>query len=383
MVAIDCNEIIVDVNKKSSEILGYLPQEMIGKNWFDNLVPEASREKARQFFRRMIAGTIDHIHSEFPIITRTGEELTFDFHNLLVRDTEGSVLGVLSSAENVTARKQRQGNSRKVEDRLQISLDYMFEGVQIIDYDWRYVYVNEAVAAQGRKKKEELIGSTMMQAYPGIEKTRLFDFLRSCMINRVTQRFENEFEYSDGSKSWFELSIEPVPEGLLILSLDITKRKTAQTELSNYRQRLEAVVARRTTEYAKINRELTTLTQELKKTKDALNIRTAIIDNAKEAIFLTNIKGTFLFANRGATAIYGYSLDEFLNMNLFKLLQPTDSSAIDSLLKHTSKVGSASLEMVHKRKDGGSITVKMDASTVETVHGESIVLVVRRVNYRD
>ena len=101
MVAIDCNEIIVDVNKKSSEILGYLPQEMIGKNWFDNLVPEAS-EKARQFFRRMIAGTIDHIHSEFPIITSTGEELTFDFHNLLVRDTEGSVLGVLSSAENVT-----------------------------------------------------------------------------------------------------------------------------------------------------------------------------------------------------------------------------------------------------------------------------------------
>ena len=203
------------------------------------------------------------------------------------------------------------------------------------------------------------------------------------MINRVTQRFENEFEYSDGSKSWFELSIEPVPEGLLILSLDITKRKTAQTELSNYRQRLEAVVAQRTTEYAKINRELTTLTQELKKTKDALNIRTAIIDNAKEAIFLTNIKGMFLFANRGATAIYGYSLDEFLNMNLFKLLQPSDSSAVDSLLKHTSKVGGASLEMVHKRKDGGSITVKMDASTVETVHGESIVLVVRRVNYRD
>ena len=32
----------------------------------------------------------------------------------------------------------------------------------------------------------------------------------------------------DGSRSFFELSIEPVPEGVFILSLDITERKKAE-----------------------------------------------------------------------------------------------------------------------------------------------------------
>ncbi len=383
MVVINSNEVIVDVNKKASEVLGYPSEELIGKNWLEKLVPAASRENAQQIFHNMLTGKLDHVHSEFTLLTSTGQEITFDFHNLLARDTSGNILGVLSSAENVTERKRKQETSKKTEDRLQISLNHMLEGVQIIDYDWRYIYINKAAATQGRKKEEELLGCTMMQAYPGIEKTKLFNILRSCMINRIAQNFDNEFEYADKSKSWFELSIEPVPEGLLILSLDITKNKTAQTELSNYRQRLEAVIAQRTAEFSRTNQELTTLTQELKKTKDALNIRSTILNNAKEAIVLTNTKGDFLFANQGATTIYGYNLDEFLNMNINKLLQPEDSASVTSLLNRISTAGGASLEMVHKRKNNTPITVKMDSSTVETVHGKSIILVIRRINYRD
>ena len=127
----------------------------------------------------------------------------------------------------------------------------MLEGCQIIDYDWRYVYVNEAVAKQGRKTKEELLGYTMMQAYPGIDKTELFNHLRNCMTNRVPHQIDNEFTFHDGSKGWFELRIEPVPEGILILSVDITKNKEIEAELNKYRNRLEEVVAERTAECSK------------------------------------------------------------------------------------------------------------------------------------
>lgn len=37
------------------------------------------------------------------------------------------------------------------------TLDLMVEGCQIIGYDWRYRYVNEAVAQQGRKSRDELL----------------------------------------------------------------------------------------------------------------------------------------------------------------------------------------------------------------------------------
>ena len=38
----------------------------------------------------------------------------------------------------------------------------MREGLQIVDQDWRYVWVNPAAAAHGRRTPAELVGRTMM-----------------------------------------------------------------------------------------------------------------------------------------------------------------------------------------------------------------------------
>jgi PAS domain S-box-containing protein len=103
-------------------------------------------------------------------------------------------------------------------------LDSLLEGCQILGSDWTYLYVNEAAAAHGRKRREELLGRSMPEVYPGIEETPMFERLRDCMENRRHQELENEFVYPDGSSSWFELRMEPVPEGVFVLSLDVTDR---------------------------------------------------------------------------------------------------------------------------------------------------------------
>ena len=115
-------------------------------------------------------------------------------------------------------------------------LDSLLEGCQVIGFDWRYLYVNEAAARQGRRPKEELLGRTMMEAYPGIEDTPMFAVLRQCMEERRPNQIENEFTFPDGSKGWFELRLEPVPDGVFILSLEITEQKRAEEA----RRRLEA-----------------------------------------------------------------------------------------------------------------------------------------------
>jgi signal transduction histidine kinase len=71
----------------------------------------------------------------------------------------------------------------------------------------------------------------MMECYPGIERTRLFSVLRGCMRDREPARFENRFQFPDGSSGWFELRMEPVPEGVAILSVDISARKRAEADL--------------------------------------------------------------------------------------------------------------------------------------------------------
>lgn len=102
------------------------------------------------------------------------------------------------------------------------TLDLLTEGVQIIDYDWRYLYVNNALLGYQKASKEEVIGRTILERYPDFEKTEAFQRLKVCMTERRSEQTESEFQYPDKTKKWFSLRIEPVEEGLLILSLDIT-----------------------------------------------------------------------------------------------------------------------------------------------------------------
>jgi signal transduction histidine kinase len=110
-------------------------------------------------------------------------------------------------------------------------MDALIEGCQIIGFDWRFLYINDSAASQGRKSKSEFLGLTMQEVLPGIENTEMFALLKRVMDNRIPENMENEFTYFDGLKGWFELRVQPCVEGIFILSLDITQRKRAEEAL--------------------------------------------------------------------------------------------------------------------------------------------------------
>lgn len=158
------------------------------------------------------------------------------------------------------------GLEKKVEDRTRMIieheahfkniLDSMMEGVQILDFDYRYIYMNNSVEKHARINKAELLGNIMTEKYPGIENTDMFEKLSRCMNERVPAFMENKFVYADGSEAWFELSIQPVPDGVFILSIEITERKQAESELKKLTEELEERVKERTEQLDSINKEL-------------------------------------------------------------------------------------------------------------------------------
>jgi putative nucleotidyltransferase with HDIG domain/PAS domain S-box-containing protein len=122
-------------------------------------------------------------------------------------------------------------------------LDGLLEGCQVIGFDWRYRYVNGAAARHARRSREELLGAAMTDLYPGIDATAMFAVLRRSMAERCPAQLENEFTYPDGATAWFELRVEPVPEGLFVLSLDITDRQRAEREMQRTIDRLRSLRA--------------------------------------------------------------------------------------------------------------------------------------------
>lgn len=204
-----------------------------------------------------------------------------------VRDATGAVLFYEGTVEDITVRKKADADLRASEERFRRTLDMMMEGCQIIGPDWRYLYVNDAAGRHGRKSPEDLWGRPMAETFPGIERTAVFAELRRCMEERTTHRMENEFAYPDGSKAWFELSILPVPEGLFILSIDISQRKRAEEE-------------RRIVE----------------------SFYREVVENSGDIICSTDIAGNFAYANPAALRLTGHSLDALRGLNAIDLIVP-------------------------------------------------------------
>jgi PAS domain-containing protein len=48
--------------------------------------------------------------------------------------------------------------------------DNMLEGVQVLDFDYRYVYLNEVVVNQAKSSHSDLINQKITAKFPGIDQ---------------------------------------------------------------------------------------------------------------------------------------------------------------------------------------------------------------------
>lgn len=223
----------ITVNPALARIWGYdSPEEVIES--ITNIAHQiyVKPEERKEFLRLMDElGEVEDF--EFRAHRKDGSVIWVQENVRTVRDADGNVQYYEGTVKDITGQKRTLEALRRSEERYRNTLNNMMEGCQIIDFDWRYIYVNDTAALHGRRKPEEMLMRTMMELYLGIEVTELFAALRDCMERRTSQRLENQFTFPDGDTGWFELSVQPVPEGLFILSIDISERKQAETELKD------------------------------------------------------------------------------------------------------------------------------------------------------
>ncbi|MDH5384289.1 MAG: PAS domain S-box protein [Candidatus Aminicenantes bacterium] len=97
------------INKKGCDVLGYKEDEIIDKNWFDLCVPERDRKERKETFQKVMAGNEEEAEDyENTILTKSGEERIIAWHNTTLTDERGSIIGTLSSGEDITQRKQTE-----------------------------------------------------------------------------------------------------------------------------------------------------------------------------------------------------------------------------------------------------------------------------------
>ncbi|HEU5054528.1 MAG TPA: ATP-binding protein [Hanamia sp.] len=242
--------------------------------------------------------------------------------------------------------REKTDEIEKREQQYRFLIENMREGIQVIGYDWRYLYVNNSLERQSKYPKDHLVGKTMMEEYPGIETTEMFKVLEDCMTNRKSTIIENVFLYPDGSKGCMELSIQPVPEGLFILSMDITERKNAEEETKTLMDVLQRSV-----------NEILTFSKETLEVK---------------------------YINEGGLGNLGYTKEEIRGMNVLNIKPDFTEASFRQMVKPLVNGEKEKLVFIttHKRKDGTTYPAESHLQLLKQNEQEIFVAIVLDVTER-
>ncbi|MDN5340280.1 MAG: hypothetical protein PWQ30_1389 [Euryarchaeota archaeon] len=126
LVVIGTDHTVRLVNRHGCELLGYREEELLGKDWFDTVVPEPLREARRRGFDEAIARrTALPGQREHPVVTQTGDELILAWQYTVLTDDEGRPIGVIGSGTDITERIFAEERLRKAHDEANLYLDIM------------------------------------------------------------------------------------------------------------------------------------------------------------------------------------------------------------------------------------------------------------------
>lgn len=329
VITLDINGKIRYMNNIAEDLTGWNLRESRGRYLGDiySVKNEETGESENNILEKVLKhGIVKELANHTILISKSGKEIPVMDTGAPIYDSDGSVIGIVIAFQDETEKRTQQRMLKESEDRLRSSLDGMIEGCQIIGYDYKYLFLNKAALQSSRKTSEELLGKTMMECYPGIENTSMFSKVKSCMEERIPSNFENEFTYPDGEKKFFNLRFEPVPEGIFILSEDITDYKLAQDFILKFKMGIEL---------------------------------------SGDAIFLTDKEGIITYVNPAFEKTFGYTKEEAIG-NTPRILKSgiVDQEYYEKFWQDILAMKAVNHEIINKTKDNKLLYIEASINPI-------------------
>lgn len=235
LILTDKEDRIVYVNGRLAEMVGYSPEEMMGKVSNEVFVPKADRPLFRQRHEERIAGKSERYESR--MLRKDGSDWWASINASPYRNSRGEIVGSVGAVNNITEQKRVQKAMQENDAKIRAIIDSSLDAVLVIDQqgmvnEWNahaeIVFGWTRDEVKGRRLSDTIIPHRYREAHEsGMKK-----FLSTGEGPVLNNRIEISAINRDGREFPIELTICPIRlEGIYFFSAfirDISERKEAE-----------------------------------------------------------------------------------------------------------------------------------------------------------
>ena len=279
VVCVDREGRIIKTNRAFSRLFGYTGEEVLGCNVKELLVPPELYDEAEQIRRQIFKGV--EINVETKRLSKDGTRIDVSLQSAMAMPN-GDPAFCFAIYHDISERLKRE---RKLSDQLaflQKLIDTIPSAIFYKDLNGVFKGCNKTYEKAIGMSREDIIGKTVYDIAPRDLADRYHETDMTLLKQGGEQVYEGYFKYKDGirhdvefHKAVFKNSMGD-QAGLAGIMVDISERKKAETEVARL---------------------------------------ASVIDQASNAVVMTDLEGKIIYVNPAFERISGYERHEAIGQN--------------------------------------------------------------------
>jgi PAS domain S-box-containing protein len=287
MVSLDPTGRITMINRKGCELMGREKRDLLGQNWFECAFPQPLGMKVLYpSFLATLRGTECAAESmELPLVCREGGDRWVTWENACLTDSQGRLIGMLSSGMDITERKKAEAELQQYREHLEETVDARTAELRIADAKlrdtvfalesvgtaifWaevdtgRLLYVNQHAANMLGYEQSEMLALAVPDIDANVTQASYPNIANIIREHRYL-RFDTLQRRKDGSQIPVEMTVyfqggeEESRARFIGFGVDISERKAIEQALREAKQMAEESSLAKDTFLANMSHEIRT-----------------------------------------------------------------------------------------------------------------------------
>ena len=241
---VNCSGVYTYVSPRVRDILGYKPEEVVGRTPFD-LMPQEEAKRLAPVVEELIAAKKPMLSIENTCAHKDGHLVVLETSGLAFFAPDGTLMGYRGVDRDITARKQVEKALRGSQERYRVISEGSPHGILIADSETRqFAYANPCMCRLLGYTEKELLQLGVADIHPQDSLGHVASEFESQVRGEKALAAELPCLRKDGTVFYADVTAGPIilyggQECIVGFFADVTERKRAQEKLKRYADDLE------------------------------------------------------------------------------------------------------------------------------------------------